>query len=261
MKKRLINVTMIVIILLGSFQLMQGQVILSLLFGDKLNSEKLEFGMSAGFNLTTIRGISEAKGQNNWELGFYFDILLKEKSPWYIGTGVYVKSNVGATNIPLDYPGNPVINDSVYNGFVTAKGSVEKKFNTFYVPINIRYLSKWGIFIEGGAQVGLVFKTHDLYQAEVSGYPLNYEVTKKISNNELYSWIDAGVNGGMGYKFKKGPGMKIGVWYYYGLTSIYKSDLGLDAYNSSLYILATIPIGKKKAEQHRAEAAAAKSKQ
>ena len=262
MLKKLIHISLIAVMLLGSTQLVQGQVILSILFGDKLNSEKLEFGMNAGFNLTTIRGISEAKGQNNWELGFYFDILLKEKSPWHIATGVYVKSNVGATNIPLDYQGNPVINDTVYNGFVTANGSVEKQFNTFYVPINLRYLSKWGIFIEGGAQVGLVFKTHDIYQAEVNDNPLKYEVTQRMYNNELYKWIDAGVNGGIGYKFKKGPGMKIGVWYYAGLTNIYKKDVGVKAYNSSLYILATIPIGKKKAEKHRAEeAAAAKSKQ
>lgn len=258
--KILIKISLIAMILLGSMQLMQGQVILSILFGDKLNTDKLEFGMSAGFNRSNLRGVSEAQGQNNWELGFYFDFLLKQKSPWHLATGVYVKSNVGATNIPLDYQGNRVINDTVYNGFVTADGNVDIQFNTFYVPVNLRYLSKFGLFVEAGAQLGLVFKTHDIYKAEVNGYPLNYEVTKKIKNNELYNWIDAGVNGGLGYKFKKGPGMKVGVWYYYGLTNIYKSDLGFKAYNSSLYILATIPIGKKKAEQHRAEEAA-KNKQ
>lgn len=113
-----------------SVSVVKSQVLISLLFGDKLNTGKIEFGMSGEFNLSYIRGIPEAKGQNNWELGFYFDILLKEKSPWYVGTGVYVKSNVGGTSIPLDYPGNHPINDSVYNGFVNANGSVEKPFNT-----------------------------------------------------------------------------------------------------------------------------------
>ncbi len=55
-------------------------------------------------------------------LGFYFDFLLKEKSPWYIISGVYVKSNVGARNIPMDYEGNRQINDSFIMGFPAANG-------------------------------------------------------------------------------------------------------------------------------------------
>lgn len=238
---------------MSTVQQMQGQVLLSLLFGDKLNSGKLEFGLNGGFNLTNIRGIDEAQGKNNWALGFYFDILLKEKKPWYIGTGVYVKSNVGATNIPLEYPGNRTINDTIYTVFDDFGGTVEKNFNTFYVPINLRYLSKIGIFAEAGVQMGLVFKTNDIYNVKTNeGYELKYEAKEIIANNGLYSWFDAGVNGGIGYKFKKGIGMKIGVWYYYGLTNIYKSDIGLEAYNQSLYVLATIPIGKGKAEKNKA---------
>lgn len=252
MKKKLIIVSLIIISLMSMVQQMQGQVLLSLLFGDKLNSGKLEFGLNGGFNLTNIRGIDEAKGKNNWMLGFYFDIHLKEEAPWYIGTGVYVKSNVGAINIPLEYPGNRSINDTIYTVFNDFDGTVEKNFNTFYVPINLRYMSKIGIFAEAGVQMGLVFKTNDIYNVNVDGYELKYEAKENIYQNGLYSWFDAGVNGGLGYKFKKGLGMKIGVWYYYGLTNIYQKDIGLEAYNQSLYVTATIPIGKGKAEANRA---------
>jgi len=244
------KILLIGLIFLASLQISQGQVLISLLFGDKLNTGKIEFGLSGGLNLTHIRGISESRGQQNWALGFYFDFLLKEKSPWYIGTGVYVKSNVGGRNIPLDYEGNRVINDSVYNGFVAANGTVEKQFNTFYVPVNLRYMTKSGIFIEGGAQIGLVFKTRDIYTANIDDNKLEYKVIKGAVNNGLYKWFDGGVDVGIGYKTKKG--WKIGVWYYTGLTNIYKNDLGFKAYNSSLYVLATIPIGKKKAEKARA---------
>lgn len=250
------KLTLIILAFFLSAQLTQGQVLISLLFGDKLNTGKIEFGLNGGFNLTTIRGIHEAQGQNNWELGFYFDFLLKEKSPWYIATGVYVKSNVGARNIPLDYAGNRQINDSVYNGFVIANGNVEKQFNTFYVPVHLRYLTKSGIFIDAGAQIGLVFKTRDIYKAEIDGYTLEYQAIERVRNNGLYKWFDGGVDVGIGYKLKK-SGWKIGVWYYTGLTNIYKNDLGLKAYNSSMYVLANIPIGKKKAERERAEKAKA----
>jgi hypothetical protein len=260
MKKYLKNILIVGLIFIGSVQIAQGQILLSLIFGDKLNSGKVEFGLNGGFNLSYLRGISESKAQNNWELGFYFDILLKEKSPWYLSTGVYIKSNVGGRNVPLDFPGNRQINDSVYNGFKAANGTVEKQFNTFYVPFNLRYLSKSGIFVEAGVQAGLVFKTHDIYTAEVNGYDLLYDAVKGVRNNGLYKWFDGGIDGGIGYKSKGSSGWKLGVWYYVGLTNIYKNDLGYKAYNSSLYVLATIPIGKKKAEKERAEKAAAAAK-
>jgi hypothetical protein len=251
------KIALIALLIIMSASIARSQVLISLLFGDKLNTGKIEFGLNGGFNLSYLRGIEGSKGQNNWELGFYFDISLKEKSPWYIGTGVMVKSNVGGRNIPLDFEGNRDINDSVYNGFVVADGTVEKQFNTFYVPANIRYLSKWGIFIDAGAQAGLVFKTRDLYKAEVDGYTLEYQVIKGVKDNGLYKWFDGGVDVGIGYKSKGASGWKIGVWYYAGLTNIYKNDLGFKAYNSSLYVLATYPIGKKKAEKERAEKAKA----
>lgn len=261
------NYTMRKILLIGLIFIMsasasQSQVLISLLFGDKLNTGKIEFGLNGGFNLTNIRNIPEAKGQNNWALGFYFDFLLKDKSPWYIGTGVYVKSNVGAKNIAMDFEGNRDINDSIYNGFASVDGTVEKQFNTFYVPVNLRYMTKCGIFFDAGAQVGLVFKTRDLYAAEVDGYDLEYKVIKGVRNNGMYKWFDGGVDVGIGYKLPK-SGWKIGVWYYAGLTNIYKNDhpSGAKAYNNSLYVLANIPIGKKKAERKRAEKEAAKSGQ
>ncbi|MEJ2594299.1 MAG: outer membrane beta-barrel protein [bacterium] len=251
------KITLTLIVLIASLQLTQGQILISLLLGDRLNSDNIEFGLNGGFNLSYVRGIDQSKSQNNWELGFYFDIRMIKEKPWFVATGVYVKSNVGGRNVPLNYPGRRMIDDSVYHDFESQDGKIEMGFNTFYVPVNIRYLSKSGIFIEGGAQLGLVFKTHDIYHASVDGHDLTYDVKKGVRNNGLYKWFDGGIDGGIGYKSKSKAGWKIGVWYYVGLTNIYKKDLGYKAYNSSLYVLATIPIGKKKAERVRAEKAKA----
>jgi|GEM_PF-117270 len=250
------KILLIGLILIMSASASQSQVLISLLFGDKLNTGKIEFGLNGGFNLTNIRGIPDARGQNNWALGFYFDFLLKEKSPWYIATGVYVKSNVGAKNISMEYEGNRIIDDTLYNYYYSKGAKVEKQFNTFYVPVNLRYMAKCGFFIDAGAQIGLVFKTRDLYATEVDGHDLEYKVVKGVKDNGLYKWFDGGVDVGIGYKLPK-SGYKIGVWYYTGLTNLYKNDLGPKAYNSSLYVLVNIPIGKKKAERERAEKAKA----
>src|SRR5512133_3230126 len=74
------------------------QVLISILLGDALNTDKIEFGLVGGLNQSYITTISDSKGLNNFDLGFYFHIQLKNTS--YISTGVLVKSNVGATGMP-----------------------------------------------------------------------------------------------------------------------------------------------------------------
>lgn len=50
------------------------QVLISLIFGDKLNSPFLEFGLEGGINLSDISNL-ESSGMNpGFNLGFYFDI-------------------------------------------------------------------------------------------------------------------------------------------------------------------------------------------
>ena len=247
------------LMILASAQLSQSQVLISILFGDKLNTPELEFGLNGGWSISYIRGIDGSKPSHNFELGFYFDYWLKENTPWYLATGVYVKSNLGGSNIPMDYPGNRVIDDSIYMFFNDFGATVSKKFNTFYVPINLRYMSKSGFYADAGVQIGLVFKTIDTYTTEISGNELDYVVKKGVKDNGLYKWFDGGIDAGIGYKSKSKMGWKIGLYYYVGLTNIYKNDLGPKAYNSSGYILANIPIGKKKAAKERAEKAAAEA--
>jgi hypothetical protein len=95
------------------------QVLISLVFGDVLNTDKVEFGLSGGMNRSNIYSISEAEAMNNFDLGFYFHVLLKNSS--YISTGVHVKSNVGATGM-TPYPiGNHSVDSINESGTLTRK--------------------------------------------------------------------------------------------------------------------------------------------
>ena len=40
---------------------LHSQVLIALLFGDKLNTDKLDFGLTAGLNLSTISNLADAK--------------------------------------------------------------------------------------------------------------------------------------------------------------------------------------------------------
>jgi hypothetical protein len=144
--KKIIGILLIQV-LFAAFNPAKGQVIISLLFGEKLNSPKIEFGLTGGLNRSYFNGMSNSEGLNNFNLGFYFHILLKNQS--YLSTGVLVKSNVGASGMPTYSFGNPDF-DNLYQD-----GELTTKVDYFYVPIMFhqRFNNRW--YLEGGLQPGL----------------------------------------------------------------------------------------------------------
>ena len=65
------------------------QVLISLLFGDELNSGNVEFGLEGGMNWSDLQGIEGTTWDRGFHLGFYFDI--KTKTKFLLHTGVIVK--------------------------------------------------------------------------------------------------------------------------------------------------------------------------
>lgn len=224
-------------------QTAKSQILISLLLGDKLNSDKIEFGIDGGFNRSYLSGIDEAKGLNSFHLGFYFDFKLKENL--YLNTGVRVKSNVGATNISPYSVGNDDV-DTVFSN-----GKVTRKIGYFYVPAHIKYRFGKQFFAMAGFQVGLRNSANDNFTNTVYD---DDDVEFKYDIRDYVSRLDAGLSGGVGYKFK-GTGMNLGVTYYYGLVDIMKdSELpqyNINSKNSTFYIYVSIPIGAHKSEEER----------
>lgn len=107
----------------------KAQIIIGLLFGEALNTEKIEFGLTGGLNRSNFNGYNDSEALNNFNLGFYFHIKLREYS--FISTGVLVRSIVGATGMPTY-----LLNDSCFDE-VFKDGVLTTKVNYFYVPIKI----------------------------------------------------------------------------------------------------------------------------
>jgi len=218
---------------------LQSQILISLLLGKSLNTGKIEFGAEGGFNRSYLSGISEAKGLNNFHLGFYFDILIKNN--WYVNTGVRVKSEVGATKI-LPYSLDDPELDSVF-----IDGTVTRKISYFYVPIHLKYRFARQFFINAGFQVGLRHKAKDLF---INTYRDKEDTEFRNDIRSQVTRLDAGLSGGVGYKFM-GTGMNIGITYYYGLVDIMKSD-DLKSHNSTFYLYLDIPVGAGYKEKKKA---------
>jgi hypothetical protein len=224
----------VLILILATFTVtLNAQVLITLLLGDALNTPKIEFGLSGGLSHSNIGTIESAEGMNTFDLGFYFHLQMKNNS--YLSTGVHVKSSMGATGMPV-YELGDVNFDAIYKD-----GTLTKKIPVFSVPIlfHQRFNQRW--YIEAGPQLGLIHKPVDIFDAEKLGGDLSF----KLDVKDQYKHIDAGLLGGVGFKFNKQPkSMSAGVSYYYGLVDV-SNNPDYQIKNSAIYLFMKIPIGLK----------------
>lgn len=219
---------------------MQSQILISLLLGDKLNSDGLEFGLEGGYNFANVSGFESNKSLNNFNLGFYFDIKVKEN--WWFYTGVLVKANLGANKLSeADLERLGVI---IYD----EPGDYSQKLNYFVVPALAKYKFKNRIYLEGGPQFGLLHKAWVEYNSDIGGR----DAKIKEYNKSKVNILDVGAAFGTGYRLTdKISGMTIGVKYYYGFVNVYKGESGTN--NQSLFLKVNIPIGAGKAAKNEAK--------
>jgi hypothetical protein len=225
----------IIIALLIAGSAAQSQVLITLLLGDKLNSDGLEFGLEGGLNWANVSGLETNDFARKFNLGFYFDIRIKNE--WSLYTGVLVKSNLGVdklTDNDLNTLGATKYIDSDGTPLV---GDYSHKMNTFLVPALLRYKFKNHIYAEFGPQFGLAYKSWIEFESDVDGK----DAIIKEYNKEIINRIDAGLMVGTGYRMLKGTGWTIGAKYYYGFVNVYKGMPGTK--NSSFFLKINIPIG------------------
>ncbi len=234
----------------------QSQVLITLLLGDKLNSEGLEFGLEGGVNGSNLNGLETRNPLVNFNLGFYFDILIKEN--WYVYTGCLVKSNMGVAKLT----DNDLIalDATKYEGEIDGiliEGNYSQEMNYFLVPALIKYRWDNRFYVEGGAQFGLMYKSWIQFDSDIEGR----EATIKEFNTDDLNTIDVGGAVGVGYKLPTEKGWTIGLRYYYGFTNVYKETVIPSSNNRGFFAKLNIPIGAGKAKAKReAEAAAKESK-
>ena len=227
------------IVFLMTVSTANAQVLISLLFGDALNTGKVEFGLDGGINLVSMDGIDEPKKLTAWNLGFYFDIKLNDPA-WMIHTGVIVKSTMGTRNSPL-YSLNDADLDSAFIG-----GSVTTRLQYFNVPVMLKYKFNNHFFVEGGIMLGLLHTASDEFINSIQDTDdLSFERNVRKS----YHPLDGGLMIGAGYRLLGGNGMNLGIRYYHGLVDVYIDDNTPNVYNRALYFSVGIPIGAGKPEE------------
>jgi len=233
--------TILPLVFLLSLSSAKGQVLISLLLGDKLNSGKIEFGLDGGVNFPDIRGLRGSNVRGAFNLGFYFDIKLKNPQ-WMVHTGVLVKSSMGADGLPVYSLGDPDLDNSF------AEGEVRRKINYFNVPIAMKYEFKNHLYVEGGIMPALRAKAFDIFTTDIKERD---DLEYKLKISDQFHRLDFGLVGGLGYRLMGGNGMNLTLRYYYGLVDITIDDSAPDQFNTSLYLAVGIPIGAGKAKEKR----------
>jgi hypothetical protein len=209
------------------------QILISLLLGDVLNSEKIEFGLDGGVNFARISNLEPGKAEAIFNLGFYFDIKFAKHI--MLHTGVLVKSNQGADKLAVYSLDNPDLDAIFTTGYVT------RKISTFSVPILFKYRFATYFHVEAGPMLALRTKGYDEFKNKVVD---KEDITYKLDIKDNYKRIDAGIMVGTGIKLSKIPkSAQIGVRYYYGLVDPLKGNTGKPQYFSSLYLYFSMPIG------------------
>lgn len=231
----------------------RSQVIISLIFGDELNSDKVRFGLDGGVNFSSLTAAEGAKFMENFNLGLYFDIQLKENSNWYLHTGALLKSDMGARAMELYSLDDPYL-DSVFAG-----GSIERTLKYIHIPALVRYKFTNHLFVEIGPMVGILTQATDVFYNEVK-HEEDLSFTNKVYDR--YKWFDAGIKAGIGYHLMKGTGVNFGVRYYQGLMDVIKNNSSDPSRNQSVYLFVSIPIGAgEKAQAKKAAKKSGKSEQ
>lgn len=215
------------------------QVLISLLLGDALNSDKIEFGLDGGVNFARISNLEPSESLALFNLGFYFDIRIKNQL--MLHTGVIVKSNQGADRL------DPYILEDEELSAQFSDGYVTRKVNCFSVPILLKYRFAERFHIEAGPMLALRTKAYDEFKNSLVDED---DLTYNLAVQDNYKRIDAGIMCGAGIKlYKKIPkSSQIGVRYYYGLVDPLIGNTGKSQNFSSLYLYFSIPIGVQKAE-------------
>jgi hypothetical protein len=229
--KVFITWAIIILINLTGFQ-SRGQVLIALLFGDKLNSGNLEFGLTGGLNASNINAYQGTNYKTGLTLGLYFNIRINDR--WYIHPEAIPKYPTGVDHLQFYSLGDQVL-DSLFG-----QAAISRTVKNITVPLLVRYRICKLFFAEAGPQIGLRTKAKDEFKAGDHSY--ENEVT------DHFTRFDFGIALGLNQRLSsKKNAMSLGIRYYIGLTDIDKFTEGSQK-NGVFQALLSIPVGAEKSQ-------------
>ena len=211
------------------------QVLIALLVGDKLDSDKFELGVRLAGNWQSLTGIEGS--DTRFSIGFGIYGLIKLSDKLSIQPELLFKDPRGAAGLAPEEFGHPDLDPLLENASVTMKLAYVS------VPVLIRYAVTPQLSLGFGPQIGVLTSAKNVYVAEV--YAADDLVFKDKIKSSL-NGIDLALGFDLQYRLMKKRAIQIGLRYYLGLTDIYKDNAGDPVKNSVFQINLGIPLGGTK---------------
>jgi hypothetical protein len=215
------------------------QVILSLLFGDKLNSDELLFGVHLHYSWNDLSGTDPSSSLKKFNLGLF--LTYKVNDQWQLNTEVMAKYQRGATGMKPYSLNDPQL-DATF-----ANGEFSRSVGYIALPITTRYVMAEKFFLEAGPNIALRINAEDVFKIGISQGDQKLEINSK----ELTGTWDIGMLFGAGYYLGKGRDLALGIRYAAGFSDVCK-DMEGEQTHRGFYLYGNIPIGRAKAEAKRA---------
>ncbi len=208
------------------------QILIALLFGDKLNGEKVEFGLNIGGNYSTLSNVNSNKNSPGLNIGMNF--LFKINDRFHINPALFFAYPMGANKLPLYETPDTNLNKVLENA------NLQRKLSYFSLPVTMRYRLFGLTYIEAGPQVSLKTKAIDVFTIDIDG---DNKLVYSENVRDKYTLFDFGVTAGITQKLRKKGGVSISLKYYKGLIDVSKDAAYPNQKNEVFYFIVAIPIG------------------
>jgi len=208
----------------------RSQVLIAILFGDKLNSPNIEFGLNVGGNLTKLTNYPDSKYLTGLNFGLYFNFKLSDHL--YLHPELLFMNHMGSKGVNNSELPNPELQHETLETWV--------KSNYFTLVLMPRYKLTNQLYFEAGFYGGYLLSADDFFLIKPeSDTELEYKVHAKPRMNKF----DVGFDVGLGYKFGKGEGMNLSLRYSYGFINTQKDESLDPEMNRGFHVHVGIPIG------------------
>ncbi len=215
-----------------SFTTARSQILIALVFGDKLNTPNIEFGLNVGGNLTTLTDHPDAKYLTGMNIGMYFNFKLSDH--FYLHPELLFMNQMGSRGLDdRDLPSGPEWTENE-----TLKTWREMNYGTLiFLP---RYKLTNQLYFEAGIHGSLLLSA-DSYVT------VNPESTSELQYKDCIradlTKMDVGFDVGFGYKFGHGKGVNLSLRFSHGFVNTLKDVSQPAEYNRGFHVQVGIPVG------------------
>lgn len=209
------------------------QVLMSLIFGDDLNSEKNLFGLHMNESTHHFSNYVTGKDLRSFSMGLFFSHRVNEKWMWNIE--MLAKYKRGMKGLPFYDLGDEELNT------LFQESTVAKTIKYLSVPFTMRYYRTEKLFLEFGPQVSMRMKAWDIFETREDGNKLTYKHDIRDQINKF----DIGYVIGIGLMVGKEHINAIGIRHQQGFSDVIKDTPG-NQHHSQWALYANLPIGRGK---------------